>query len=81
MSKKPSEKGKVTIRKIFQSFKTGDKVQLIAEPSHQKGLFALRFYGKKGTIKSKKGRSYYVKIKDGNKEKLQIVHPVHLKKI
>ena len=81
MSKKPGERGKLRIKAILQSFKEGDKVQLVADPSYQKGLFHLRFYGTKGIVKSKKGNSYYVDIKDGNKEKSLIVHPVHLKKL
>jgi len=81
MTKKPGQKGKIKIRNYFQNFKTGDKVQLVAEPASQKGLFALRFYGKKGVIKSKKGSSYYVTIKDQNKEKSVIVSPVHLRRV
>lgn len=75
------KKGKIDIRGFLQSFKEGDKVQLVANPSYQKGMFHLRFYGKMGVIKSKQGRAYYVSIIDQNKEKSLIVHPIHLKKI
>ncbi len=81
MSKKANKKGKINIRGFLQTFKEGDKVQLVADSSYQRGMFPLRFYGKNGIVKSKQGRSYYVTINDQNKEKSLIVHPIHLKKI
>ncbi|TKJ17898.1 50S ribosomal protein L21e [Candidatus Woesearchaeota archaeon B3_Woes] len=75
------KRGKINIRGFFQSFKEGDKVQLVADSSYQRGMFPLRFYGKMGVVKSKQGRAYYVAITDQNKEKSVIVHPIHLKKI
>ncbi len=73
-------KGKVAIRNFFQSFNEGDRVNLVAEPGVQRGIYHPRFHGRTGVVTSKQGNSYYVKIKDGNKEKSIIVHPVHLKK-
>jgi large subunit ribosomal protein L21e len=74
-------KGKIKLRKILQSFKIGDKVQLIADGNEYKGRFPLRFYGKIGIVKSKKGRSYLVEMNEGGKKKTFIVLPIHLKKI
>lgn len=73
-------KGKVAIRNFFQEFSEGDRVNLVAEPGVQRGIFHPRFHGRTGTVTNKQGNSYYVKIKDGNKEKSVLVHPVHLKK-
>tara|TARA_Y100000310_G_C20635906_1_gene791155 strand:- start:1436 stop:1723 length:288 start_codon:yes stop_codon:yes gene_type:complete len=81
LTKKISLKGKINIRAFFQKFKDGDKVQLVIDPSVQKGMFLLRFHGQKGTITGKQGNAYYVTIKDKNKEKKIIVHPSHLKKL
>jgi len=81
MSKSLSERGKLHIKKFLQEFDVEDKVLLKAYPSHHKGLFALRFYGKIGNIKGKQGECYNVEIKDGNKTKKCVVHPVHLVKI
>jgi len=78
MQKSVGEKGKLHIGRFLQSFEEGEKVLLKAYPSYHKGLFALRFYGKVGEIKSKQGDCYKVAIKDGNKAKVAIVHPVHL---
>ena len=75
------EKGKISLTKYFQTFSEGDKVCLKGEPAVQKGMYFPRFHGKNGIIKGKSGSCYEVKIKDGDKEKLLIVHPVHLKKV
>ncbi len=80
--KKPvRRKGKVSISKYFQDFKINEIVQLVAEPSIQKGMYFPKFHGRYGTINKKKGKCYEVKIKTQKKEKILIVHPVHLKKI
>jgi large subunit ribosomal protein L21e len=80
-SKNYKEKGKLSIRKFFQEFKSGEKVALKADPGYQKGLYYPRFHGRAGLVLDKRGDCYGVLIKDGNKEKLVIVHPVHLKRL
>ena len=75
------QRGKVSITKYLQKFKLGDKVYLDIEPSIHKGIYSPRFIGKTGIIKKQSGKCYGIAIKDGNKEKLLIVHPVHLKKV
>ncbi|MFC1728529.1 50S ribosomal protein L21e [Nanoarchaeota archaeon] len=80
LSKSARTKGKLSLSKYFQTFKPGEKVALKAEPSVQKGMFGRRFAGKIGVVDSKRGNCYMVKIKDIGKEKLVVVHPVHLKK-
>jgi len=74
------DKGKVSLTKYFTEYKEGDIAVLNAEPAVQKGLYHARFHGRPGTIVGKKGTNYEVQIKDGGKEKLLYVHPVHLKK-
>ncbi len=81
LMKKPiRQKGKVSLRSYFQKLEEGQKVQLKAEPAYQKGMFLPRFAGKIGIVKGKKGECYLVEIKDHNKTKELIVHPVHLVK-
>ena len=72
-------KGKISLTRYFQSFSAGDRVYLDVEPAVQKGMYFPRFMGKVGVVKGKRGRCYEVTVKDG-KEKMLIVHPVHLKK-
>lgn len=78
MKKSVSDKGKLHIKRFMQKYEAGDKVLLKAYPSYQKGLFCLRFYGKIGEVVSAQGECYKVNIKDGNKLKTCVVHPVHL---
>ena len=73
-------KGKISLSKYFQTFGKDDKVRLNAEPAVQKGMYFRRFHNKTGTVKGKKGKCYEIIIKDGRKEKMLIVHPVHLRK-
>jgi len=81
LQKERRNKGKIRISDYFQVFKIGEKVHLVAEPAVQKGMYFPRFYGKTGEIVGKKRVCYEVKIKDINKEKILIVHPVHLRKV
>ncbi len=78
--KRKSDKGKISIRDYLQKFKSGDRVMLFAEPSVHKGLYFRRFHAKVGTIQKDRGTCYEVSIKEGNKPKTVIVHPVHLRK-
>ena len=80
MRKSVSEKGKLHIKRYLQTYENGDRVLLKAYPSKQGGLFCLRFHGKIGEVTGKQGECYLVKIKDGNKEKQCLTHPVHLLK-
>ena len=80
MTKKPSERGKFSLRSYLKELQINDKVVLKMEPSIQKGMYFPRFHGKVGIVKAKKGSCYEVTIKDFKKEKTVIVHPVHLKR-
>ena len=79
--KAPSERGKISIRKYLQKFQNGDKVLLSLDPSVHKGMYYRRYHGKIGVIKQKRGFCYETLIKDNNKEKLLIIHPIHLIKV
>jgi len=81
MTKSVRRKGKISFRNYLAELNNGDKVALFVEPAVQKGMFHPKFSGKVGTVLSKKGSCYEVKINDFAKEKTLIVHPVHLKKL
>ena len=74
------EKGKISIPKYFQLFELNEMVILKANPTIQHGMYFPRFHGKTGFIKGKQGKCYKVLIKDMDKEKIILVHPVHLTK-
>lgn len=78
MKKSVSEKGKLHIKRFLQTFEEGDKVLLKAYSSYQKGIFCLRFHGRIGEVSGKLGECYKVNVKDGNKIKNCVIHPVHL---
>ncbi len=74
-------RGKVSVTRYMQEFTPGDNVTLNAESSVHKGLYHPRFHGKHGEIVGKQGSCYYVKTRDGGKEKNLLVHPIHLRKV
>ena len=69
------------INKLLQDFVNGSKVILLPDPSSQKGLPDRRFFGKIGTVINKRGRSYIINIKDGDKKKTVISRPEHLRPV
>lgn len=81
LTKSSRQKGKVSLKAYLTEYKEGDRVALKYEPAVFEGTYCPRFIGKSGIVTKKRGTCYEVKIKDINKEKTLIVHPVHLKKI
>jgi len=81
MSKNIRSKGKISITRYLQKFEVGEKVALKMEPAVQKGGYFPRFHGKIGTVSGKQGRCYSISVKDINKLKTVLVHPVHLKRV
>jgi len=74
------EHGKIKLSNYFQEFKKGDRIAVVKELTEMP-KFPKRLQGRSGVVENKRGRSYIVKIKDLNKEKTYIIHPVHLKKL
>ncbi len=79
--KKPRTKGKISLTKYFMPYAVGDKAVLSAEPAMQDNLYHQRFHGSIGTIVAKRGNCYELQIQDGGKQKIIIIHPVHMKKV
>lgn len=78
--KKIRTRGKFSLSKFFQKLRDGDKVGITIERAVQP-RFPKRIQGKTGIIKEKRGKSYVVLIKDGNKLKEFVIAPIHLKKL
>lgn len=72
---------KPPITKFIQEFEKNQMVVLLPEPSSHKGMPHLRFKGKIGKVIDKRGRSYIIELIDGEKRKLIISRPEHLKAI
>jgi large subunit ribosomal protein L21e len=81
LKKHPSAKGKISVSRYFAKYEVGDEVALKAEPAIQKGMYCPRFYGKIGIVVGNRGRCCEVLIKDFKKDKVLIVHPIHLARI
>lgn len=71
------DKGKVRIRRYMKEFSENDRVSITIDASYQ-NIPHPRFQGRSGSIVSKQGRAYFVKISDGGKEKTILVNPEHL---
>lgn len=80
LKRSPREHGKISLTRYFQQLESGDRVNLNINPSVHRGMFFPRFHGKTGVVTGKRGSCYEVAIKDGNKEKIVIAHPIHLRK-
>jgi len=79
LKKSIREKGKISVSKFMQTFKNGQRVHLSMESAVHKGSYHSRFIGHTGVVTGSRGRCYEVVINDKGKEKLLIIHPVHLK--
>ncbi|MCK4859732.1 MAG: 50S ribosomal protein L21e [Candidatus Omnitrophica bacterium] len=79
LKKERREKGKVSVSRFMQSFKAGQRVHLSIEPSLHKGDYHTKFIGKIGIVRGSRGKCYEVAVNDKGKEKMLIIHPVHLK--
>ena len=80
ITKNIKERGKIKFSRYFQDLKEGDKVSVVIESAVRINALE-RIQGRTGTIKEKRGRACVVLIKDQNKMKEYILHPVHLKKV
>ncbi|MEA3255850.1 MAG: 50S ribosomal protein L21e [Candidatus Altiarchaeota archaeon] len=74
---KTRDRGKIKIRRYMQEFKGEDRVSISIDPSYQ-NIPHPRFQGRSGRVVGKQGRSYFVQIRDGKKEKKILVNPEHL---
>jgi large subunit ribosomal protein L21e len=81
VDRKPIRKrGKLQLSRYFQELKIGDFVAISRERTIA-SYFPKRLQGITGEVEGKRGKSYLIKIKDGNKEKRLLIEPIHLKKI
>ena len=74
-SRSKSERGRLFIRRVMHPYEEGDKVAIVIDGGHQKGMPHRRFQ----TITGKQGRAYVLAIKDGNMAKTIVARPEHLR--
>jgi len=66
--------------KYFQKFQPGDPVAVVRELSLTFG-YPKSLQGRTGRVIEKRGKAYYIEIKDHNKPKRYSIKPIHLRKI
>lgn len=72
---------KITVTRFIQNFQINEKVVIDPSPFSQKGMPHIRYKGKIGIIKEKRGRAYVLGVKVGKKEMKIIARPEHLKPV
>jgi large subunit ribosomal protein L21e len=77
-AKKIRAKGKIRLSSYFKNIEDGARVAVVDERGVRMS-FPKRLRGMSGKIKCSRGRFKDVEIKDGNKLKTFIIHPVHLR--
>ena len=73
------EKGKFSLTRFFQKFKSGDAVAIVKNLGFKFG-YSKRTQGRTGRVIKKRGAAYEIEVKDLNKPKRYIIKPIHLKK-
>ena len=78
--KKIREKGKLRFSHYFKKLDDGAKVAIVREKG-VRATFPNRLQGKSGQVEGSRGKFKVVKLKDGDKTKTFIIHPIHLKRL
>ncbi len=77
-AKKIRAKGKLKLSSYFRTIDNGERVAIVDERGIHMN-FPKRLRGMSGVVKAARGKFKEIEIKDGNKLKTFIIHPVHLK--
>ncbi len=81
-TRKLKRERKLTPADFVREFAIGEKVAIDPKPYYKDGKIPhLRYRGRVGVIKEKRGRSYVVEIKDGGKIKKIVALPIFLRKV
>ncbi|MHA2223837.1 MAG: 50S ribosomal protein L21e [Candidatus Hodarchaeales archaeon] len=78
-SKHPRKRGLPSLSRTLITYETNSNVNIVIEPSVQKGRPHRRFHGKTGTVLEKRGQAYLIRVSDGKTYKKIIARPEHLK--
>lgn len=79
--KDPRNRGVLPPNRVLADFPVGSHVAVKMEPSQHKGMVHKRFQGLTGTVASKQGDAFVVKVMHGDMPKTLVVRPEHLKAI
>lgn len=76
--KRIREKGKLKFSRYFKKIDSGASVAITIDRGVN-APFPNRIQGKTGKVIESRGRFKVIELKDGNKVKRFIIHPIHLK--
>lgn len=80
LRKSVRERGAIPrLSQVLVEYRVGDKVHIVPNPAIHEALPHRRYVGRTGTIIGKRGRAYLVEVYLGNKRKIVITVPEHLK--
>ena len=80
LKKSPRERGAIpSLSSLMYDYKPGEKVIIKINSAIHNGMPHRRFHGRVAEVIGKRGRAYELKLRVGNKEKIIIVRPEHLK--
>lgn len=72
-------RAKMKITPFIEEFKEGERVIIDQNPFSQSSMPHFRFKGKIGVISEKRGSAYVIKVNDGDKPKVVVTKPEHLR--
>jgi len=79
--KRIRQRGKLSFKKFFQKFNSGDSVAIVRDLGVQSPGFPKRMQGRTGKIMEKRGSAYVIEVNDFEMKKRFSIKPIHLKKI
>mgnify|MGYP000159135704 FL=1 len=74
------ERGLSPITRILEQYGVGESVNIVIDPSIQRGQPHHRFHGLTGTVIRMQGKACVVSTKEGDAVKQLIIRPEHLRR-
>ena len=80
LSRRARERGLSPITRILEQYGVGESVNIVIDPSIQRGQPHHRFHGLTGTVTGMQGKACVVRANEGNAVKQLIIRPEHLRR-
>ena len=80
LSRRARERGLSPITRTLEQFGVGELVNIVIDPSVQRGYPHHRFHGLTGNVTGMQGKAYVVRANEGNAVKQLIIRPEHLRR-
>ncbi|RLE55102.1 MAG: 50S ribosomal protein L21e [Thermoprotei archaeon] len=79
LSKPPRERGRSGLSRLMYEYQIGQRVHIDIDPTYIETAPHRRYQGKTGVVIGKQGRAYVVEVYLGDKRKIIVTTPEHLK--